>query len=107
MKIFKTLATIGLVYGQAPDPQKTCTDCKAFDVAYKDEINNNPGMIDKWCDLAESSCSQAPEAYQKICKSVAGKALHAYLEQIYKETPTEWCTQYVISISGMIYTHLV
>ena len=93
MKIFKTLATIGLVSSQAPDPQKVCTDCKAFGVAYKDEINNNPGMIDKWCTLAEQSCDSAPAAYQKICRSVASKALHAYLEQVYKESPTEWCTQ--------------
>ena len=93
MKIFATLATVGLVAGQAPDPQKTCTDCKAFGAAYKDEVNNNPGMIDKWCDLAESQCDSAPAAYQKICKSVASKALHKYLESVYNESPTEWCTQ--------------
>lgn len=66
---------------------------KAFGVAYHDEVQRNPGIIDQWCDMAESGCASAPENLQKICRSVASKALHKYLEQVDQETPTEWCTQ--------------
>ena len=120
MKIFN-FALLGLINAQAPSPQKDCTDClvslcqfqvdnsafvgfflivldqilkiffKNFADAYKDIVKTNPGIIDQWCDMAEGECSGLPSASQGMCKSLASKALHKYLNKVNGEDNQTWC----------------
>ena len=64
---------------------------KNFDDAYKDIVKTNPGIIDQWCDMAESECSGLPSASQGLCKSLASKALHKYLNKVNGEDNQTWC----------------
>ena len=62
-----------------------------FADAYKDLVKRNPGIIDQWCDMAEGECSGLPSASQGMCKSLASKALHKYLNKVNGEDGQTWC----------------
>jgi len=72
MKIAAVLAAS--VFAQAPSPAKTCTDCKAFDEAFKDEVKQNPNLIDQYVQMLDGVCSSAG-SLEKLCEQMAGPAL--------------------------------
>ena len=51
MKLY-TIFIAGLA-AQAPPESKTCPDCKSMDAAYKDEVKNNPGLIDEYVAMVQ------------------------------------------------------
>lgn len=71
-----------------------------MDAAYKDEVKQNPGLIDEYVQMVQGLCASAG-SMQKLCEQVAGPALKKYLTKIDHEDSRQYCTEITLCTPTM------